>query len=78
MFVDDAARELFKDWDVQARTAVESLRFAAASDPDDRLTQELVDELTTTSTDFRQWWTEHRVYHAPSDPHASATPSSET
>jgi transcriptional regulator with XRE-family HTH domain len=62
MFVDDAARELFKDWDVQARAAVESLRFAAASDPDDRLTQELVDELTTSSTDFRQWWMEHRVY----------------
>jgi transcriptional regulator with XRE-family HTH domain len=62
LFVDDAARELFADWDVQARAAVESLRFAAASDPDDQLTQKLVEELTTTSADFRQWWMEHRVY----------------
>ena len=62
LFVDDAARELFRDWDVQARASVESLRFAAASAPDDRLTQELVEELTAGSSDFRQWWMEHRVY----------------
>ena len=62
LFVDEAARELFKDWDVQARAAVESLRFAAASEPDDRLTRQLVEELATSSTDFRRWWLEHRVY----------------
>ena len=62
LFIDDAARELFVDWDVQARAAVESLRFAAASDPDDRLAAELVAELTDRSREFRQWWIEHRVY----------------
>ena len=62
LFIDDAARELFVDWDIQARAAVESLRFAAASDPDDRLAAELVAELTDRSREFRQWWIEHRVY----------------
>lgn len=62
LFLDDNARELFLDWDVQARAAVESLRFAAASDPDDRLAADLVAELTDRSREFRQWWVEHRVY----------------
>lgn len=60
-FLDSAAHELFTDWDAQARAAGESLRFAAASHPDDRLTIELVDELTQRSDDFRRWWAEHRV-----------------
>jgi hypothetical protein len=62
LFVDAAARELFIDWDVQARAAVESLRFAAAGHPDDRLIVDLIDELAQMSSDFRRWWTEHRVY----------------
>ena len=62
LFFDDAAHELFVDWDAQARAAVESLRFAAAGHPDDRLTVELIDELSQKSGDFRQWWAEHRVY----------------
>ncbi|SKA95963.1 Helix-turn-helix domain-containing protein [Agreia bicolorata] len=62
LFLDDAARELFIDWDAQARAAVESLRFAAAGHPDDRPTIELVDELAQRSGDFRRWWAEHRVY----------------
>lgn len=62
LFLDTAAHELFIDWDVQARAAVESLRFAAADDPDDRLTIDLVNELSQKSGDFRRWWTEHRVY----------------
>jgi transcriptional regulator with XRE-family HTH domain len=62
LFLDGAAHELFVDWDAQARAAVESLRFAAAGHPNDRLTIELVDELAESSGDFRRWWAEHRVY----------------
>jgi transcriptional regulator with XRE-family HTH domain len=62
LFLDAAAHELFIEWDVQARAAVESLRFAAAGDPDDRAIVDLIDELAQKSGDFRRWWTEHRVY----------------
>ncbi|MFD1714653.1 helix-turn-helix domain-containing protein [Amnibacterium flavum] len=62
LFLDDAARALFVEWEVQARAAVESLRFAAARNPDDRLANELVAELSRSTAEFRQWWSEHRVY----------------
>lgn len=62
LFLDDAARERFIDWDVQARAAVENLRFDAGDDPDDRATTDLVAELAARSRDFEQWWSEHRVY----------------
>lgn len=62
MFLDDSARDLFLDWDAQARATVESLRLAAGNDPDDRGTRELVAELAERSPEFRRWWAEHRVY----------------
>lgn len=62
MLLSDDARQLFRDWDVQARAAVESLRLASGTTPDDRATLELVAELTELSPQFRQWWQEHRVY----------------
>ncbi|AMM22859.1 XRE family transcriptional regulator (plasmid) [Frondihabitans sp. PAMC 28766] len=62
LFLDDTARALFVDWEVQARAAVENLRFDTGHDLDDRGTRELVDELTERSREFRQWWSEHRVY----------------
>lgn len=58
----DEARELFLDWDEQARAAVESLRLESGDDPDDPLTRELVDELRELSPHFDRWWSEHRVY----------------
>lgn len=61
MFLGDA-RELFVDWEVQARAAVESLRLDLGHDPDDRATTDLVAELTERSADFRTWWSQHRVY----------------
>jgi transcriptional regulator with XRE-family HTH domain len=62
MLLSDDARHLFRDWEVQARAAVESLRLAAGSAPDDRATRDLVAELTDLSPAFRQWWQEHRVH----------------
>lgn len=58
----DEARELFLDWDEQARAAVESLRLESGDDPDDPLTRELVDELRELSPHFERWWSEHRVH----------------
>ena len=62
LFLSDDARNLFLDWDVQARAAVESLRLETGNNPDDRGTRELVAHLAAESPEFRQWWTEHRVY----------------
>jgi transcriptional regulator with XRE-family HTH domain len=62
MFLSPQARELFEDWDEQGRTVVESLRLELGNHPNDPSTLALVDELSSASDDFRQWWSEHRVY----------------
>ncbi|WP_420116093.1 helix-turn-helix transcriptional regulator [Micromonospora sp.] len=62
ILLDPAARELFVDWDQQARAAVESLRLEFGARPNDRTQTELIDELRTQSHEFDQWWNEHRVY----------------
>ena len=62
MFLSPEARELFVDWDEQARTVVENLRLEIGNHPNDPTTLALVDELCTASADFRQWWAQHRVY----------------
>ncbi|MFC5219839.1 helix-turn-helix transcriptional regulator [Streptomyces coerulescens] len=62
MFLDDDARSLFVDWEVQARAAVESLRFEVGRDPDDQATTALVEELRRHSQEFDQWWEQHRVH----------------
>ncbi|MEU6407442.1 helix-turn-helix transcriptional regulator [Microbispora sp. NPDC046933] len=61
MFLDDDARSLFVDWDVQARTSVENLRLAAGRDPDDQATAALIAELRERSREFAHWWDQHRV-----------------
>ncbi len=62
VLLSDQAREVFVDWEVQARAAVESLRLEAGRDPDDRASRELVAELSERSVEFRTWWEQHRVY----------------
>ena len=59
LFLDDAARALFVDWDEQARACVENLRLDVGADPG---AQELVAELSERSAEFRGWWQEHGVY----------------
>ena len=58
----EEARELFLDWEQQARAAVESLRLESGDDPDDPLTRDLVDELRELSPHFERWWSAHRVH----------------
>lgn len=62
MFLNADARELFADWDVQARAAVENLRLEVGNDAHDPIMAALVDELSTASSQFRTWWAEHRVF----------------
>ena len=61
MFLDDGARSLFVDWEVQARAVVESLRLDVGRDPGDRATDTLVADLRDRSAEFARWWEEHRV-----------------
>lgn len=62
ILLDTDARALFVDWEQQARAAVESLRLDLGADPTDRSTTALVADLRAASTQFDQWWNEHRVY----------------
>jgi len=62
MLLDEQARALFRDWDEQARNAVEALRLDAAATPNDQGTQQLVGELSLASSEFRQWWSAYRVH----------------
>ncbi|AWT52637.1 helix-turn-helix transcriptional regulator [Mycolicibacterium smegmatis] len=62
MFLSPDARKLFADWDVQARSVVENLRLELGAHPGDPVTTALVDELSAASTDFGDWWAQHRVY----------------
>ncbi|WP_370544553.1 helix-turn-helix domain-containing protein [Frondihabitans sp. VKM Ac-2883] len=61
LLLDPAARSLFVDWELQARTAVETLRFAAGNHPHDRGLQALVGELMVGSAEFAAWWAQHQV-----------------
>jgi transcriptional regulator with XRE-family HTH domain len=62
MFTTEQARNLFLDWEVQARSAVENLRLDIGRDPNDPAAEELVAELSGRSDEFRTWWSEHRVF----------------
>lgn len=61
LLLSDEARELFVDWSVQARVAVESLRLDVAAHANDPATWDLIDELRECSSEFRRWWEAHRV-----------------
>jgi transcriptional regulator with XRE-family HTH domain len=62
MFLSDEARELFVDWDLQARAVVENLRLDIGNEPDDPAARELIADLACHSDKFLSWWEEHAVY----------------
>lgn len=62
MFLDDAARELFVDWEQHARDCVEALRLEAGRDSADETTRALVAELSERSPEFSAWWDDHGVH----------------
>ncbi|WP_328850137.1 helix-turn-helix transcriptional regulator [Micromonospora globbae] len=60
-FLDPSSRDLFPDWERQARDITAYLRFTAARHPDDPELHALIGELSVRSTDFARIWAEHPV-----------------
>jgi hypothetical protein len=60
IFLDDAARDFFPDWEQLAHDAVATLRAEAVRHPDDGLTA-LVRELSAAGTAFRDLWAAYDV-----------------
>lgn len=63
LFLDAGFRDRFLDWEPSARAAVGFLRAATPHQP--RLVH-LIDELSRSSADFRDWWTERHVSYTSS------------
>jgi transcriptional regulator with XRE-family HTH domain len=61
MFLDEAARELYADWEASARGTVAALHLYAGRHPDDPRLAELIGELSVRDEDFRRWWAAHDV-----------------
>jgi transcriptional regulator with XRE-family HTH domain len=60
-FLDPTMRNLFVDWERQARDMASYLRFAASEQPDDQRLNELIGVLTVKSPDFSRIWSAHPV-----------------
>ncbi|MFJ8982427.1 helix-turn-helix domain-containing protein [Streptomyces sp. NPDC102282] len=61
VFLDDASKNLYPDWESKARDTVSNLRLDAGRHPDDLQLATLVGELSLASADFRRLWADHNV-----------------
>jgi len=61
VFLDEASRHLYPEWEQVGRETVAYLRFEASAHPDDVELHALVGELSTVSAEFRRWWARHDV-----------------
>lgn len=61
VFLDPAAKDLYRSWDAVADDTVALLRAEAGRDPHDRQLSELVGELSMRSAEFRTRWAAHDV-----------------
>jgi hypothetical protein len=66
LFLDPHTRELYVDWDEEARRAVASLRLVAGRHQEDRALAELVGELSIASPVFAGLWARHPVHNCTS------------
>ncbi|WP_328392123.1 helix-turn-helix domain-containing protein [Nocardia sp. NBC_00416] len=62
VFLDEAARDLYPDWQTKARDTVANLRYDAGRHPDDPQLAALIGELSLVSDEFRRLWAEHDVH----------------
>jgi transcriptional regulator with XRE-family HTH domain len=62
VFLDQAARTLYADWDRAAGDCVAMLRLYAGRHPDDPQLTELIGELSVHSDAFRRLWADHDVH----------------
>jgi transcriptional regulator with XRE-family HTH domain len=61
LFLHPSTRDLFVDWEMNARVSVGVLRDAAGRYPHDPQLHALIGELSVASPEFRNWWAEHDV-----------------
>ncbi|MEU9350715.1 helix-turn-helix transcriptional regulator [Streptomyces griseoloalbus] len=61
VFLDEAARTLYADWDQVASDCLAALRLYAGRHPDDPQLTELIGELSLHSDTFRRLWADHNV-----------------
>jgi transcriptional regulator with XRE-family HTH domain len=61
VFLDEAARTLYADWDQVAGDCLAALRLYAGRHPDDPQLAELIGELSLHSDTFRRLWADHDV-----------------
>jgi transcriptional regulator with XRE-family HTH domain len=61
VFLDEAARELYADWEAAGRGIVAALHLYAGRHPHDPQLAELIGELSLRDRDFRRWWADHDV-----------------
>ncbi|MBL0888952.1 helix-turn-helix transcriptional regulator, partial [Myceligenerans indicum] len=61
LFLDGHTRELYRNWEEEARRAVASLRVLSGRNPEDLGLTELVGELTVKSAEFCDLWAGHPV-----------------
>ncbi|MFJ4838626.1 helix-turn-helix domain-containing protein [Streptomyces sp. NPDC088746] len=61
VFLDDASKGLYPDWENKARDTVSNLRMDTGRHPDDPQLATLVGELSLGSADFRRLWADHTV-----------------
>ncbi len=61
MFTTDQAREVYLEWEPEARAMLGRFRLAAARSPDDPDVRALIAELQRDSEHVREWWPRHDV-----------------
>jgi transcriptional regulator with XRE-family HTH domain len=61
MFTSDHAREVYLEWEPEARAMLGRFRLAAARHPDDPDFAALISELRRDSEQVRDWWPRHDV-----------------
>jgi MmyB-like transcription regulator ligand binding domain len=61
MFTTERAREVYLDWEPEARAMLGRFRLAAARYPDDPDFTALIGELQRDSRHIREWWPRHDV-----------------
>jgi hypothetical protein len=61
MFTTDRAREVYLDWEGEARAMLGRFRLAAARHPNDPDFTALIAELRRDSDQVREWWPRHDV-----------------
>jgi transcriptional regulator with XRE-family HTH domain len=61
MFTSDAAREIYLEWEPEARAMLGRFRLAAARHPGDPRVTRLIEDLRRDSPQVRDWWPAHDV-----------------